>query len=239
MDIPIKLNPRLARAIETLAKSSLTYSQNHMQVRNAITGLILVLDSEAGEPSVEVANLRNLLRRNDVTFDFAETIRTSSDPNGRPPATLDPIHELGLGANPKISPEQQASAYTIKKIWSCFSRYLSVQAKNLEANGSSIGRRLDPIDVMGQDIAKLWKDVYCVWYNNGKRKYIGRSGITEVEVSIRVVVDGVFPHEVDKRYSLANGACLRALQHQLTLFGDPHHDNRSLNGVGAPYGAQL
>lgn len=206
MNIPIVLEPRIAKALETVCKTALAYGQNHREVRASIGNLIVLLEQQVSEPCVEVANLRNLLKRADPEY------------STRPAVELDPVYELASGANPKLSPDQQAAAYQIKKIWTAFSRYLSVQAKNLESTGGSKGRRLDPLDSMSAEVAGLWENQYIPWYNKARKAYIARSGINEGEVVLKVVVECEWPHQLDKRFGLAPGSSLTAVQHQLTSF---------------------
>jgi hypothetical protein len=208
MEIPIVLEPRIAKALETVCKNALAYGQNHREVRASISNLIVLLEQQVSEPCVEIANLRNLLKRADPDY------------SSRPAAELDPIYELALGSNPQITADQQAAAYQIKKVWAAFSRYLTVQAKNLESNGGSKSRRLDPLDAMSTEVARLWKDIYTPWYAKARKSYIARSGINEAEIVLKVVVDCQWPHQLDKRFGLTPGSSLIAVQHQLTSFQD-------------------
>ncbi len=203
LEIPIKLSPRLYKAMEAVCKHGLAYSQNHKLVRDAVNNLVLLLQQEAGETTAELTALRGLLRRTDSGFD-----------GDRPKALQDPIEDLGLGSNPKLSPDQQAAALAIKRIWTSFGRFLQVASRNLEASGKK-GRTLDPLDVMSDEVAVLWEETYKNWYQRGKRTFIGRSGCNEAEVTLRIVVEGCFPEETDRSYNLPTGSSLTVLQHQL------------------------
>lgn len=208
MNVPIILEPRIAKALETVCKTALAYGQNHREVRASIGNLIVLLEQQVSEPCVEVISLRNVLKRAEPGY------------SSRPAVELDPIYELASGSNPKLSPDQQAAAYQIKKIWTAFSRYLSVQAKNLESPGGSKGRRLDPLDSMSAEVARLWQDTYIPWYNKARKVYIAKSGINEGELVLKVVVECDWPHQLDKRFGLPPGSSLTAVQHQLTSFQD-------------------
>ena len=205
-EIPLGLvSPKLFKAVELLCKNALSYSDNHKAVREAVANLTMLLQQETSEMSVEVVALRQLLRRSKAEFD-------------RPALRLDPIQELGTGSYPKIDSSLQEAALRIKQVWSSFGKYLNVSAKNLEANGSYRGRALDPVSVMSDDVAFMWRDIYVPWYNTSKKMYIGRSGINEAEVTLMICVEALFPHEIDKRFSLKLGTSLGVLQRQLKAF---------------------
>ena len=195
------------KSIELICKNGLHYSDNHKEVRSAITAFVVLLQQELSEPSVEVSNLRSLLRRTDPNKEFE-----------RPSLRLDPIQELSTGPEPLIDYEQQDAALTIKKIWSSFGRYLNVAARDYNGAGNR-GQAKDPISVMSDEIAILWREQYIPWYAKAKRTWIDRSGINEAEVTLSVVVEGAFPSELDRRYRLKEGRSLIALQRQLSNFG--------------------
>jgi hypothetical protein len=199
------LNPKVFKAIELVCKHGLSYSNNHSQVKAAVSNLTLLLQQETSEMSVEVVALRNLLRRSNDEFD-------------RPALRLDPIQELGQGSYPKLDSGQQEAALRIKQVWSSFGKYLTVAAKNLEGNGGYRGRSLDPISVMSDEVVYLWKEVYCPWYEKAKKTFVARSGINEAEITLFICVEGVFPHEVDKRFALPRETSLEVIQRQLKEF---------------------
>lgn len=200
------LNPKLFKAVEQVCKNGLSYSDNHKAVKDSISNLIVLLQQETSEMSVEVTSLRQLLRRSNDEFD-------------RPSLRLDPVQELGQGTYPKLDSGQQEAALKIKQVWSSFGKYLTASAKNLEANGSYRGRALDPIAVMSDEVASLWRDTYCPWYEKAKKTFIGRTGLNEAEITLFVAVEGVFPQELDKRFSLSVGTSLEVVQRQLSAFG--------------------
>ena len=204
--IPIGLvSPKLFKAVELLCKNALSYSGNSKAVRDAVSNLTLLLQQETSEYSVEVVALRNLLKRANQEFD-------------RPALRLDPVQELGLGSYPKLDSSQQEAALKIKQIWTSFGKFLTMAAKNLESNGGYKGRSLDPVSVMSDETAKLWRSCYVPWYEQAKRTYVGRSGVNEAEITLYVAVEGIFPHEVERRFGLKPGAALEVLQRQLRLF---------------------
>lgn len=205
-DIPIGLvNPRTFKALEILCKHALSYSDNHRAVRDAVASLTLLLQQETSEVSVEVVALRNLLKRSNDEFD-------------RPALRLDPVQELGQGTYPKLDSGQQEAALKIKQVWSSFGKYLTASAKNLEANGSYRGRALDPVSVMSDEVANLWRETYCPWYEKAKKTFIARTGLNEAEITLFVAVEGIFPVELDKRFSLNSGTSLEVVQRQLSAF---------------------
>lgn len=207
IEIPVRLNPKLYKSIELICKNGLHYSDNHREVRAAITSLVLLLQQELSEQSVETVSLRSLLRRTDPRNEFE-----------RPSLRLDPIQELSTGPKPLIDYDQQDAALSIKKIWSSFGRYLNVAARDYNGAGHR-GQAKDPISVMSDEIAILWREQYIPWYAKAKRTWIDRSGINEAEVTLSVVVEGAFPDELDRRYRLREGRSLLALQRQLANFG--------------------
>jgi hypothetical protein len=191
--------------METICKQAIQYSDNNKEIRSSITALVVLLQQEVSEHSVETVGLRNLLRRTDPRNEFE-----------RPSLRLDPVQELAL--KQEIDNAQQDAALSIKKVWNSFNRYLNVAARDYNGAGSR-GSAKDPISVMSDEVAHLWRDQYVPWYNKAKRTWIARSGINEAEVTLSIVVEGTYPSELDKRYRLTDGRSLLALQRQLANFG--------------------
>lgn len=219
MDIPIRLNPKLFKALEAVCKNAVNYSGNHKLVRDSVANLTLLLQQEAPELTVEVAALRGFLHRTDPSFEFAASFRSAEQPNGRPKLRTDPIEILGLEPNPSLDSEQISAATAIKKVWNSFGRYLTVAARNLDGT-SYHGRALDPLSVMSEETAILWKQAYVPWVTKAKKTWIGRSGCHEAEITLAVVIECIHPHELDSRFRLKTGTALLALQHQLDRFSD-------------------
>lgn len=205
-EIPIGLSPRAFKAVEQLAKKALQHSQNHKEVRAAITAIAVLFQNESSEPNLEVFALRRILKHyGNQEFE-------------RPSQRLDPVYELSHGHKPPLDNDQHMAALKIKKVWSGFSHYLNVAAKDYNKSTGQRGHALDPISVMSDETAYLWRQVYSPWYERAKRKYIDRSGINEAEVTLAIVVEANFPQELDRRYRLKEGRSLTALQRQLTNF---------------------
>ncbi len=218
--IPIQLNPKLFKSMELVCKNAINYSGNHKLVRDSVANLILILQQESSELTVEIAALRQFLRRTNPNFDFSANSRSAEEPEGRPKLRSDPIYTLGEEPNPKIDSDQISAALAIRRVWTAFGKYIGVAARNLDAGGGYRGRALDPLSVMSDEVAILWKESYCPWVEKAKRTWIGRSGITEAEVTLAVVVESIHPHELEARFRLKPDTALLALKNQLDRFAD-------------------
>jgi hypothetical protein len=215
------LDPKVFKTLESLCKTALTYGDNHPNIRNAVANLSFQLQQHSmsihGELTIDVITIQQLLRKTDPRYEHQ-----------RPAIEQDPIIELSQGNYPKLSPDQQSAAATIRRIWQCFSKFLAVASRNYNTKSGKKHRILLPLDVMDQNTYDTYRDTYSPWINkakltpivNFKKKPLSTS---HGEVVLAILTQDWFPKQLDLAHRLPRGSSLFALQHQLNLFNNPNY----------------
>lgn len=218
-NIPLLVDMDIFRLVEQICKKSIEYSANHKAIRETISALCVHLsvrsEHEFGTLSVEARSLSQLLKRTQVDY----CIRDEK------PKFIDPIMELVYGTYPRLKEDHLQAVDTIRSIWESFGRLLTPSGHNYQKAGSKKSKKsstpLQPMDLMGENIYNLWKDVYVPWFNQAKQKFIVNNNnepYNEGAITLQVVVDLYPPKLVDESRRLMRGTTVKVLQRQLELF---------------------
>lgn len=219
--IAVTLDPKVFKTFESLCKTALTYGDNHPNIRNAVANVLFQLQQQSlstyGELTIDVLTLQQLFKKTDPRYEHK-----------RPDPEKDPIYELSQGAKPKLSPEQQEAASTIRHIWHCFAKFLSVASRNYDTKSGKKHRVLSPMDIMDQKTYDLYREIYSPWYNKAKQTPIVNYkkqalSTNHAYVVITILTQDQFPSNLDKICRLPLGSSLSALQYQLNLFNNPKY----------------
>ena len=225
---PVVLPPRLYSPLESLAKDALLYASNHSGMRKAISNLVFAMRSIAeesvGHITADIIALEALLKRSDP--------RQQELPLREP--EKDPIVELARQKH--LNEDQEYAAQYIKKVWTAWGRHLQVAARSYDGGGGGGDKPLmDPLSGMGQELWESWRDVYTPWYDlaktraqwwyyplskdqtiKGKTERTRGGMVANTKLVLAIIMEPVFPGNLDMLLRLDRGTSLRVLKEELT-----------------------
>jgi hypothetical protein len=126
--------------------------------------------------------------------------------------------------NMRLDAEQESAADNIKNVWQAFGKGLMIGGRDLSRVGGS-GRVLHPCDTMDDELWKHYKEYYQPWHDATNRVPIVRreagSSVSVASLVFSILVNDVYPDNVDKGYMLTKGTALRVLKKALTNYWTP------------------
>lgn len=140
--------------------------------------------------------------------------------------TLDAVSHIQRhpNMNMRLNVDQQAVAEHIQKIWRAFARGLGGGSGDLSRVGGS-SQNLHPLDVMDQGLYDAYKKYWQPFYRFANKILIsvGSRGesITVVTIVTRVLVEDIYPENLDRHYMLEPGVSLKVLHSALRFYHDP------------------
>jgi hypothetical protein len=110
-------------------------------------------------------------------------------------------------------------------VWAAFGRFMSIASRGLGGGGGSRGRVVQPVDVMDQELWDHHRDVYTLWYNQAKITQVdrrrGSSHISLAAIVFKILIDDLYPEEMDIAYGLVRGSSLKGLKAALSAYWSP------------------
>src|SRR5580692_5448123 len=155
-ELQMIMTPTIFSYVEAICDAYLKASKQDHPSRDLLAKFSLAMRAEAfakfGHDTLETFALGKLLR--EVTLSHAER-------RGR----LDSLSHINGYANKgaRLSGEQQTAAEYIISVWAAFGKFRTIGARGFEGGGSRSGQVLQPLDVMGDDLFKHYRQIYSPW----------------------------------------------------------------------------
>lgn len=214
--------------VEALCRLLLQHGTDRQQSRDLIAELALTCRQEAlrkfGHDTLETFKLSRMLREGTSRW-------TPKAPR------VDAITYINSAKHPphRFTGDQDTAANDIRDVWGAFGKFLEVASRSIGGGGSARSQALGPVDVMGEDLWAHHRDVFKPWINKAARTVVTRRTSTGNHLSIaaivfKVLVDDVYPEEIDNNYALIKGTALRAVKAGL----DAYHNPDLLDAWGKP-----
>lgn len=203
--------------VETLARLQLLTDTK--ESRDLIAQLALACRQEA---------LRRFGHDTLETFKLARLLREGTDRWHPKPPTLDAITHINNYSNKhqRFTMEQDAAANNICVVWSAFGKFLEIAGRGIGGGGSARSQALGPVDVMGQDLWDHHREVFKPWQFAASRAVVRRRSITGNNLTIaavvfKVLVEDMYPEDLDHHFALLGGTALKAVKAGLDAYHDP------------------
>jgi len=190
------------------------------EARELVAQLALTLRQEAlrkfGHDTLETFKLARLLREGTARW------------QAKPPR-LDSISHMKryLHKPHRLSGDQESAANDIRMVWEAFSKFLEIAGRGIGGGGSSRAQALGPVDVMGESLWEHHRDIFKPWQNIASRTVVRRRTVTDNHLTIaavvfKVLVEDLYPEELDTHFALVKGTALRALKAGLDAYHTPY-----------------
>jgi hypothetical protein len=212
---PMVTSAKIFLPFYTICKHYLESQGRTESIRHFVAEMALAFRAEArsrfGHDTIETLLLSKLLKED------REGARV-----GRPDALT--YIQSNKRVHLRLDAEQQTAAEQIIQVWKAFGKGLMIGGRDLNRVGGS-GRVLHPLDVMDQDLWEHYKETYQPWQEVTKKIPVSRreagSSLTLASITFSILVDDVYPENVDKGYMLTKGTALRGLKKALTHYWEP------------------
>ena len=214
-NIQTVLDPKLFKLIESLSRTALSYGDNHNTIRTCIGNLCFYLQQQSlqnyGHLTIDTVTLKTLLKKTDPKYEFE-----------RPKPKLDVIEELGPLYQKKLTNDQQTAANQIRKVWAAFQKYLTVASRSYDTKSGKKNRVIQPLELMDPKLFVTYRNIYTPWYEKACRELVSSNDkriiTNEGDITTIIIVENIFPKELDLARNLKLGASIDILKKQLTLF---------------------
>lgn len=226
-ELQLIVPPKVFDALTQLCRLYLAAAGDSDAARDYIAKLAFIFRQEAyqrfGHESLETFALAKLMRQTESKW-------TPKLPR------LDSISWIRAYRNKdaRLDSSQEEAAECIKRVWTAFGRFMGIAGRGFEGGGGSRGRVLSPLDVMDQSQWEDYNKIYIPWYERAKITQVdrrrGNSHISLAAIVFKILVDDLYPEELDSSYCLVRGSSLKALKAALSCYWSPE----ALATFGAP-----
>lgn len=230
-----KLQKALADLAPFEAELSLLLPAQVWPFVEALCRLHLLADSVEGRELV--AQLALTLRQEALrkfghdtleTFALARLLREGTARWHPKPPRLDSITHINKAKHPphRLTGDQDAVAHNICEVWTAFGKFLEVASRGIGGGGSARSQALGPVDVMGEELWKHHRTVFTPWQYKAARTVVERrtstgNHLTIAAVVFKVLVEDIYPEELDRQFALVGGTALKALKAGLDAYYTP------------------
>lgn len=198
------------------------------QGRELVAQLALTMRQEAlrrfGHDTLETFALARMLREGTARWQPKEP-------------RLDAISHINNAKHPphRLTSDQQEAAEDIREVWTAFGKFLEIAGRDIGGGSSSRATALGPVDVMGEGLWEHHRDVFKPWQFKASRTVVLRRTSTSNHLTIaavvyKVLVEDIYPAELDLHFALVGGTALKALKAGLDAYRNPDR----LDGWGKP-----
>lgn len=205
------IDPFVYKAFEAVIAQAIQTTNNEQRFREALINF-----------SVQMRN-RAVAKFGFVTADSEalSALLRATDPkkrDGRPRGELDIMEYLdGI-----LDPNHAEAAHAVQDIWTAFSTFLSVSARDYEPKSRALkATSPQPLDVMSEDTWEAYKEWFKPWLSAATRRRVdrrfNRGTVQHSEIVHRILVQEEFPATVDSCYNLRAGAALTVLQQEMSF----------------------
>lgn len=223
--------PKIFDQIEQLCRRYLDSNKWDTPSRELVSKLSFVYRQEAftrfGHDSVE-------------TFALAKLLKIGAPTGFQPPAPRPDaltFIQMKPNSNSRLDAFQESAAGHIIAVWMAFGRFLRMSSRGMEGGGGR-GQVLHPLDVMGEELWEHYKAIYKPWQALAEKVPIDRKraggAVTICAIVLSILIEDVYPHELDGRFALIKGTALAALKAALSGYSGAPDDVVALLRFGKP-----
>ncbi|HKX36995.1 MAG TPA: hypothetical protein VJM79_10085 [Rhizorhapis sp.] len=225
--------------VEQLVRDYLIMHANDKVSRDLVSQMALACRMETmarfGHDSLETFALAKMLRTDGPRF---------RQPAPRPDAIT---HINNYPHKPhRLEMDQENAANDIIRVWTAFGKFLEVSSRSIGGGGSARSQALGPVDVMGQDLWDHHRQTYTPWYQIASKIPVARRtaglSLTVAGVVFKILIEDLYPEQLDSQFALIKGTALRALKAGLTAYADPallaNWGKPKIPPAGAPLGGK-
>lgn len=230
-EIPLIMPPAIFDQVLKLSKKLLQVSPDQI-TRDQVAKLALTFRQEAfgrhGHDTPE-------------TFAFADMLFTTTSGGFKPkPPRPDSLTHIAnyRRRESRLDAFQEDAADWIIKVWQAYGRGLMIAGRGFEGGGSRRSQVVQPVEVMGEDIWEHYQARYKPWYRAITGVLVDRrkagSKLTVASLVFRILVEDVYPEELDGHFALLKGTCLKVLKLALSAYSGDAGDLAKLEALRNP-----
>lgn len=217
-ELRLLLPAQLWPFVETLCRAHLRNQKDQIS-RDLVAQFALTCRQEA---------LRRFGHDTLETFALARMLKEDTE-NWRPKAPRqDSITYINKQPNKlhRFNADQETAAKDILLIWEAFGKFLQISGGGIGGGGGARSQALGPVDVIGQELWQHHKTVFTPWQAKASRTVVERRTTTGTHLTVaavvyKVLVEDIYPEELDRAFALIAGTALRALKAGLNAYNNP------------------
>jgi hypothetical protein len=162
------------------------------------------------------------------TFLLGQLLRQKEEPQRKGRLDALTFIQRNKNTNQRLTGEQESAAERIKEVWQAFGRGLVSGGRDFAGGGGGGGKggsARHPVDSMSDEFWKHYTQVYQPWYAMAAKVVVarrsGEGALVLPAIVFKVLIEDVYPDNLDHHYMLVKGTTLRYLKKGLGAYYQP------------------